>query len=107
MDGADLQLIAAIGALWAVITALGGGAFRFLLEDRKQIVAAWEKRLAEEQADCAARIVGLETKLDASAAFISRQTDSMQKQLDQQAALLAQQSQLIAALQAAARGGSP
>jgi hypothetical protein len=78
----------AIGALWVFIQAGILGAFKWLTNER-----------AQDRVACNERIAKLEGKLDESADLIRRQNDSMQKQLDAQATLLAQQSQMIGALQ--------
>jgi hypothetical protein len=78
----------AIGALWVFIQAGILGAFKWLTNER-----------AQDRVACNERIAKLEGKLDESADLIRRQNDSMQKQLDAQATLLAQQSQMIVALQ--------
>lgn len=82
------QLVAAIIALWGVLTTVAATFFKFLMDDRKARDAEWRERVAK-----------LEIKLDQSAEVILRQNESMQKQIDAQAGLVAQQQQMITAMQ--------
>jgi hypothetical protein len=92
VDPLTLQLIAGIIALWGVLSAFVAAGFRFLLDDRKSL----KEELAKERADA-------DAKLDGAGQVILRQNDSMQKQLDSQAVLLAQQQTMIDTLQVLAR----
>jgi hypothetical protein len=96
----EQQLLLAIGALWAALTAGAAWAGRFLLDDRKTAEAAWAARLVREEERCNERIGRLETKLDESATVIREQTAAAHKQIDAQGLLIAQQQQMIEALQA-------
>jgi hypothetical protein len=96
----EQQLLLAVGALWAALTAGAAWAGRFLLDDRKAAEAAWAARLLREEERCTERIGRLEAKLDESAGVIREQTVAAHKQIDAQAALIAQQHQMIEALQA-------
>ncbi len=72
------MLVAAIGGLWAVLTAVVSGALKWLLEDRKTIAADWAKRLA----DCQAENDRKDVKLDEAADLLRRQNISMQGQIE-------------------------
>jgi phosphate uptake regulator len=100
----EQQLIAAVGALWVAITTLGGAVIKYLRDDMKTRDGQWEARLTREEGRCAERITSLETKLDASSAIIREQTAAAHKQIDAQSALIAQQQQMIGALQALGKG---
>lgn len=88
------QLIAAIGALWLVLTGVVSKALLWLLEDRKSLAADWSKRLETERTECRQEISRRDAKLDGATDLLTRQNDAMQKQIDAQ-------SQMIAALQSA------
>ena len=103
----EQQLVAAIGALWLAVTALGGGAIKYLRDELKTQAAQWEARLTREEDRCAERIERLEEKLDASAGIIREQTAAAHKQIDAQSALIAQQQQMIQALQTLSKGPGP
>lgn len=70
---AQQQLLAAIGALWAVLTAVVSGALKWLLEDRKTITAEWTVRLTECQAESARK----DAKLDEATDLLRRQNASL------------------------------
>ena len=89
------QLIVAIGALWAVLSAVVGSAFKFLLDERKTLREEWKKERDS-----------YEVKLDVASQVIIRQNDSMQKQIDSQYELVAQQQRMIEALQMLAKAPS-
>lgn len=90
----EVQLIAAVGFLFTVLSGFVGRSFVFLLEERKT-----------ERAERAAEKATYEAKLDVSATVIVRQNESMQKQIDAQTLLVGQQQQMIAALQTLATKG--
>jgi hypothetical protein len=90
-----VQLIAAVAALWGVLTAVVTAAFRFLLDERKTMREDWRKERE-----------GYDLKLDVAGQVIVRQNDSMQKQLDAQSALVSHQQTMIEALQSLTRVSS-
>jgi len=94
------QLVAAIGTLWAVLTTVVSGALKWLLDDRRYLVAEWKARLETERTECRQEITRRDTKLDTAADLLGRQNDAMQKQIDAQ-------SQMIAVLQATLAKGPP
>lgn len=81
------MLVAAIGGLWAVLTAVVSGALKWLLEDRKTIAADWAKRLAECQTESTRK----DAKLDEAADLLRRQNASMQGQIEALQALVNKQ----------------
>ena len=90
----QMQLIAAIAGLWAVLTAVVSGALKWLLEDRKTLAADWSKRLETERAECRYEISRRDAKLDGATDLLARQNDAMQKQIDSL-------NQMVTVLQAA------
>ncbi len=72
------QLIGAIAALWAALSAVTGGALRWLLDDRKRIIEAYEKRIAD-----------LEAKLAGAGILMQKQNDVLILQNQQQQQLIA------------------
>lgn len=92
------QLLAAIAALWGLVTTGGGGVIRWLVEDRKALKAEWSQRLETERAECRQEISRRDAKLDGAADLTMRQAEAMQRQIDTQA-------QMIVALQAALAKG--
>ncbi len=90
----ETQLIAAIGALWLVLTTVVSGALKWLVDDRKVLVADWSRRLETERTECRQEITRRDAKLDGATDLLTRQNAAMQKQIDAQ-------SQMIAALQSA------
>lgn len=101
-----MQLMAAVGGLWLALSGLAAAVVRWLVQDREAMERAWRDRLAAEQAECAGRVAALEGKLDAAGETIRRQTEALQRQVDTQQELLAQQARLIEALRAPRSGGS-
>ena len=93
------QLIAAIGVLWSVLTGLGAGVIRWLVQDRKECDESWERRLSKVETDWATRVGELESKLQEASDVVRRQSESLQKQVDAQRELVASQNQFIASLQ--------
>jgi len=96
--GAETQFVAAIGTLWAVLTAVVSGALKWLLEDRKTLVAEWSHRLETERLECRQEISRRDAKLDSAADLMSRQAESQQKQIDSL-------NQMVAVLQTALAKG--
>lgn len=78
------MLVAAVGGLWAVLTAVVSGAIKWLLEDRKAIAADWSKRLTECQTESARK----DTKLDEASSLLRQQNASMQAQIEALQALV-------------------
>jgi len=79
-------LLAAIGALWTVLTAVVSASLKWLLEDRKTIAADWGKRLAECQAESTRK----DEKLDEAADLLRRQNASLQAQIEALQAMIEQ-----------------
>ncbi len=75
-------LIAAVAALWAVLTAVVSGSLKWLLDDRKTLVAEWGVRMETERTECRQEISRRDVKLDGAADLMSRQAESQQKQID-------------------------
>lgn len=73
----EVQLIGAIAALWAALSAFVGAGFRWLLKDREELKATYEKRIAE-----------LEAKLAGAGHLMDKQNDALIKQISQQQALI-------------------
>lgn len=92
------QLVAAMLGLWGVLTAVVSGALKWLLEDRKALVAEWSARLETERVECRQEISRRDAKLDAASDLMSRQSESQQKQIDSL-------NQMVAVLQAALAQG--
>lgn len=92
-------LMAGIGALWAALTAVVGGTVKWLLDDRKVLTAEWNHRIETERTECRSEIARRDVKLEGAADLLTRQNDSMQKQIDAQ-------THMISALQAALNKGS-
>lgn len=96
--GTETQLVAALAGLWGVLTAVVSGALKWLLEDRKTLVAEWSARLETERVECRQEISRRDAKLDSAADLMSRQAESQQKQIDSL-------NQMVAVLQAALAQG--
>lgn len=92
------QLLAGIIGLWGVLTAVVSGALKWLLEERKTLVAEWSARLETERVECRQEISRRDAKLDAASDLMSRQAESQQKQIDSL-------NQMVAVLQAALAQG--
>ncbi len=78
------QLIGAIAALWAALSAVVGGALRWLLTDRQRIIDSYEARIKE-----------LDAKLAGAGSLMQKQNDALilQNQQQQQLISLLQQQQ--------------
>lgn len=94
----ETQLLAGLVGLWGVLTAVVSGALRWLLEDRKTLVAEWSARLETERVECRQEISRRDAKLDSAADLMSRQAESQQKQIDSL-------NQMVAVLQSALAQG--
>ncbi len=98
--GMETQLIAAVAALWVVLTTVVSGALKWLLDDRKMLISEWRTRLETERAECRQEISRKDAKLDGAAELMSRQAESQQKQIDSL-------NQMVAVLQSALAQGKP
>jgi hypothetical protein len=89
----EAQLIAGIIALFTALSTFAGGVINYLRNERKELKAEW-----------AAEKEKYEAKLDVSANVILRQNEAMQKQIDAQSLLVAQQQKMIGVLQSIPKG---
>jgi uncharacterized coiled-coil protein SlyX len=71
------QLIGAIAALWAALSAIVGGALKWLLADRQRTIDNYEKRIAD-----------LEVKLAGAGALMQKQNDALILHVQQQQQLI-------------------
>ena len=94
----ETQLLAGLIGLWGVLSAVVSGALKWLLDDRKTLVAEWSRRLEMEQTECRQEISRRDAKLDAAADLMSRQAESQQRQIDSL-------NQMVAVLEAALAQG--